>query len=91
MSASAVAVAGRRFVLRCNAGSGIVTVFKILWDISFKNVSINFVPGLAPVSIAINGNLIYVASADVDGGFDDISAMKGQIMGFKLTKFGRLV
>ncbi|KAI0560853.1 Lactonase [Gracilaria domingensis] len=80
-----------RFVLAVNAGSQSVSVFKVLRDFSLRLVHVQPVPGLGPNSIAISGNLVYVASVETDGTFDDFFSQTGVLSGFRLSATGKLI
>ncbi|KAI0565595.1 WD40/YVTN repeat-like containing protein [Gracilaria domingensis] len=79
-----------RFVLAVNAGSQSVSVFKVLRDFSLRLVHVQPVPGFGPNSIAVSGNLVYVASIEMDGTFDDLLSQTGVLSGFRLSATGKL-
>ncbi|KAI0562379.1 Cytochrome cd1-nitrite reductase-like protein [Gracilaria domingensis] len=88
---SVVITDDNRFVLAVNAGSSSVSVFKVLRDFSLRLVHVQPVDAFAPSSIAIKGRLVYVASADADGEFDDPFFLEGVLEGFALSASGRLI
>ncbi|KAI0561402.1 WD40/YVTN repeat-like containing protein [Gracilaria domingensis] len=90
-SFSVVITSDYRFVMAVNAGSSSVSVFRVQPDFSLRLVHVQPVPGLGPNSIAVSGNLVYVASPDADGTFDAIPAQEGALTGFYLTPSGKLI
>ncbi|KAI0560547.1 Nitrous oxide reductase [Gracilaria domingensis] len=87
---SLVITSDYRFVMAVNAGSSSVSVFRILPDFSLLLVHVRTVAGFGPVSIAVSGNVVYVASIDSDGEFDDVFSQRGVLSGFVLSSSGRL-
>ncbi|KAI0561390.1 WD40/YVTN repeat-like containing protein [Gracilaria domingensis] len=81
----------KKFVLAVNAGSSSVSVFRVLPDFSLLLVNVRTVAGFGPVSIAVSDDVVYVASIDADGEFDDVFSQKGVLSGFRLLPSGRLV
>ncbi|CAN8063549.1 unnamed protein product [Agarophyton chilense] len=79
-----------KYILAVNAGSSSVSVFKILPDFSIRLVHVQPVPGFGPNSVAISGNLVYVASVDADGTFDDVPSQKGLLSGYRMCSTGKL-
>lgn len=90
ISAESVALVNRKFVLAVNAGSNSVSVLKIENDRRLRLVGSTTVPGTGPVSIAVSGSTVYVASADADGVFGTPAEAQGIVSGFRLFKSGHL-
>eukprot|EP00178_Gracilaria_changii_P005798 TRINITY_DN1980_c0_g1_i1.p1 TRINITY_DN1980_c0_g1~~TRINITY_DN1980_c0_g1_i1.p1 ORF type:complete len:460 (+),score=87.53 TRINITY_DN1980_c0_g1_i1:87-1382(+) len=88
---SVIITSNYKFVLAVNAGSNSVSVFRILRDFSLRLVHVQAVRGVGPNSIAVSGNLVYVASADADGNFTTPISKQGVLSGFVLTSSGRLI
>ncbi|KAI0558151.1 Cytochrome cd1-nitrite reductase-like protein [Gracilaria domingensis] len=88
---SVVITSDNRFVLAVNAGSSSVSVFRVLPDFSLRLVHVEPVPGFGPNTIAVSGNIVYVASSDADGEFESVSSQKGALFGFVMASSGRLV
>src|SRR5215468_6034213 len=76
--------ANGRFVIAVDAGSNQISVLRILAGGSLALVRGGVVPsgGVLPVSVAVHGNLVYVANAGTGG---------SNYTGFRLTPVGRLV
>ncbi len=76
-----------RYLLAVDAGSSDISVLQIMWDGSLQLVPGGVVPsgGPTPVSIAVHGNLVYVANASVKPNFTG-----GDFTGFTLSPWGQL-
>lgn len=90
-SAGSVVLVRRKYVLAVNAGSASISVFKILKNFQLRLVSTASVAGFGPISIAVSGNIVYVAIVDGDGTFEAFREQQGTVTGFKLTRSGRLL
>src|SRR5215470_9395409 len=80
---SSAMVGDGRFVIAVDAGSNQISVLRILPGGSLALVRGGVVPstGVLPVSVAMHGNLVYVANAGTGG---------SNYTGFRLTPAGRL-
>ncbi|KAI0557867.1 WD40/YVTN repeat-like containing protein [Gracilaria domingensis] len=80
-----------RFVLAVNAGSNSVSVFKVMPDFNLRLVHVQHIFGFGPLSIAVSGKFVYVASVDADGKFDSPKSQEGVLSGFILSASGKLI
>ncbi len=83
--------ADRRYVLAVNAGSNTLSVFRVNRDFSLTRTDEAFTFGVGPNSIAIRGNRVFVTNIDADGQFQGEPDQEGSLMGFQLTRGGRLI
>lgn len=72
---------GGRFLLAVDAGSNQVSVLRVEPGGALRGVSVVSSGGVTPVSIAVHGNLVYVANAGAGG---------SNYTGFRLSPFGTL-
>ncbi len=82
----------RRFLLAVNAGSSSVSVFRINSDFSLELTEEQRIRGgvVGPNSIAYRDGLVYVSVIDSDGIFDGEPDQEGALVGFRLTRNGKL-
>ena len=82
----------RRFLLAVNAGSNSLSVFSINPDFSLKLNEEQRIRGgsIGPNSIAYRDGLVYVSVIDSDGIFDGEPDQEGALVGFRLTRNGKL-
>jgi len=81
----------RRFLLAVNAGSSTLSAFRINRDFSLTRTSEVFTFGIGPNSIAVRGRNIYVTNIDADGQFAGEPDQEGSLIGYRLTRRGRLI
>lgn len=79
------------FLLAVNAGSASLSVLRVMRGFRLRLVDSAKVAGFGPLSVTHEAGLVYVASADDDGMFDDITFTTGRLTPFWLSRRGKLV
>lgn len=80
----------RRFLLAVNAGSNTITAFRIRNDFSLRKTDQKSTGGVGPNSIAYSKGLVYVSNIDADGFFNAEPDQEGSLMGYRLSRRGKL-
>ena len=81
----------KKHLLAVNAGSSTITAFKINADFSLTRTSEAFTFGVGPNSLAVGQRDIFVSNIDADGVFAGEPDQEGSLLGFRITRGGRLV
>ena len=81
----------RRFLFAVNAGSSTITVFRILSDFSLRKTDEKPTYGVGPNSVAYRKGLVYVSNIDADGFFAGEPDQEGSLVGYRLSKRGKLI
>jgi len=85
------ATSNQRYLLAVNAGSSTLSAFRVNRDHSLTRTSEAFTFGIGPNSIAVRGNMVVVTNIDADGEFNGEPDQEGSMIGYRLTRRGRLV
>ncbi len=84
ISEDSIIAVGYRFVLVVNAGTNDVTCFRINADFSLTRTDREPSGGTAPISLAYQNGVVYVANADEDGSFTAPFDQSGNITAMRL-------